>query len=270
MGDRVWFDERFDLEQPNPARMYDYYLGGAHNSRADRELAEQALRVMPWMRQAVMANRAFLRRAVLYCLDHGITQFLDLGSGIPTVGNVHEIALAADAGARIAYVDNEPIAVAHSRLLLAGHTRARIIEADLTDPAAVLGHPDVADLIDFDRPVAVLAVAVLHFLPDSQDPVWIVDQYHRKLAPGSCLVLSHVTADHDPEQSAQARQVYQRSANPVYPRSRAEVGALLDGFELVEPGVVDAMEWRPDPGEALATTAQHAGFYAAVGRHIGN
>jgi hypothetical protein len=264
--DAALVSQGIDLDRPNPARMYDYYLGGAHNFAPDRALAEQALSVMPWMREAVRANRAFLGRAVRYCFDQGIRQFLDLGSGIPTVGNVHEIAQTLDPRSRVAYVDNEAVAVAHSTQILRDNPNASITRADLTDSAAVLSAPTVTELIDFSQPVAVLAVAVLHFLPDERDPASVVRAYREAMSPGSYVVLSHVTSDHDPEEAANAKNVYQRSANPVHTRSHAEITALLHGFDLVEPGLVDATRWRPDESAEFGENIEHAGFYAAVGK----
>ncbi|ASO20281.1 S-adenosyl methyltransferase [Actinoalloteichus hoggarensis] len=255
-----WTGTGIDLDRPNAARMYDYYLGGAFNFAADRDLAEQAVQVMPWMREAVAANRSFLARAVRHCVAHGIRQFLDLGSGIPTVGNVHEIAQAADPSCRVAYVDNEAVAVAHSSQLLATDPQTTITRADLRDPARVLAAPTVRELIDFSEPVAVLAVAVLHFVPEAGRPEEILADYRRAMAPGSRFVLSHVTGDHDPEQAEAAARVYQRADTPVLPRSRERLAAMLAGFTLVPPGLVDATEWHSTP----AAGAEHVGFYAAV------
>ncbi|AOS63443.1 SAM-dependent methyltransferase [Actinoalloteichus hymeniacidonis] len=260
--DVSWTGTGIDLDRPNAARMYDYYLGGAFNFAADRELADKALQVMPWMRQAVSANRSFLGRAVRYCVQQGIRQFVDLGSGIPTVGNVHEIAQHAAADCRVAYVDNEPVAVAHSRHLLAANPLATVTHADLRDPAAVLAEPTVRELIDFTAPVAVLAVAVLHFIPDEQRPEEILAAYRSVLVPGSHVVISHVTDDHDPVQARAATRVYQQANTPVLTRTRAQLEAMSAGMTLVEPGLVDATEWRGEP----SIGGEHAGFYAAVGR----
>ncbi|APU14861.1 MULTISPECIES: SAM-dependent methyltransferase [Actinoalloteichus] len=258
--DVSWTGTGIDLDRPNAARMYDYYLGGAFNFAADRHLAEQALQVMPWMREAVAANRSFLGRAVRHCVEQGIRQFLDLGSGIPTVGNVHEIAQAAEPSCRVAYVDNEPVAVAHSSHLLADDPQTTITQADLRDPEQVLAAPTVREVIDFAEPVALLAVAVLHFVPEERRPEEILAGYRQTMAPGSRLVISHVTADHDPEQARAASRVYQRADTPVLPRSRERLTAMLTGFTLLAPGLVDATEWHG----VLNADAEHAGFYAAV------
>jgi len=260
-----WVGADVDRSRPNPARMYDYYLGGAHNFGSDRRLAEQALAVMPWMGDAVRANRAFLRRAVRRCVGDGVRQFLDLGSGIPTVGNVHEVAQAIDPGARVVYVDNEPVAVSHSELLLARTPNVRVVRADLTVPREVLTHPDVVDALDFSQPVAVLALAVLHFVPDPAAAAAVLQCYRSVMTPGSVLVFSHVTADHDPEPAQRAAAVYERSASPVHPRTHAQLTEMLAGFDLVPPGLVDATDWHPEhPG--ATPPGEHPGFYAALAR----
>lgn len=258
-----WVDAGVDLSRPNPARMYDYYLGGAHNFGPDRELAQQALTVMPWMREAVRANRGFLRRAVGFSLAQGVRQFLDLGSGLPTAGATHEIAHALDPGVPVVYVDNEPVAASHGRLLLTDTPQATMVSADLTAPGEVIGHPEITALIDWDQPVAVLALAVLHFVPELTTATAILEGYRTVMVPGSVLVFSHVTADHDPDQAAEAVGVYRRSANPVHTRSHHELTTMLAGFDLTEPGLVDATVWRPD---THTTDSEHPGFYAAVAR----
>jgi Protein of unknown function (DUF574). len=251
-----------DVDTPNAARMYDYHLGGSYNFVVDRAAAERTRAVMPWVAEAIRANRAFLGRAVRFCQQQGIDQFLDLGSGIPTVGNVHEMARVADPAARVAYVDNEAVAAACGTAMLVDDPLATMSQADLRDPEAVLSAPGVWDLLDFTRPVALLTVAVLHFVPDAADPTSILAHYRGRLVPGSVHVLSHATADNDPEVAAAGAATYLDTSNPVTVRTRDEVAALLDGLELVEPGLVDATDWRPDDG----AVAGHAGYYAAVGR----
>jgi hypothetical protein len=252
-----------DTDTPNAARMYDYHLGGSHNFAADRAAAEATKAVAPWVSDAIRANRAFLGRAVRFCVDQGIDQFLDLGSGIPTVGNVHEIATAGDPEARVAYVDNETVAVLCSRSVLGADPRTTITQADLCDPDAVLAAPGVRDLLDFSRPVALLTVAVLHFVPDSADPSSIVARYRSRLAPGSFHLLSHATGDHAPDLIEAGEGTYRNTSNPLILRTRDQVAALLGDLELVEPGLVDATEWRPDDS---VVTGQHVGNWAAVGR----
>ncbi|MEJ3652439.1 SAM-dependent methyltransferase [Actinomycetes bacterium KLBMP 9759] len=252
-----------DPDLPNAARMYDYYLGGSHNFAADRAAAEQAIGMVPWAREAARANRGFLARAVRFCMDEGIDQFLDLGSGIPTVGNVHEVAQALNPEARVAYVDNEPVTVASAQALLEGVASCTITAADIRDPGAVFAAEGVRDLLDLDRPVALLTVAVLHFVSDEEDPRALVAEYRSHLAPGSVHVLSHATSDFDPEEAAVTEGIYRSTANPIRIRSVASITALLDGTELVEPGIVDASMWRAEDGQL---PPGRRGLVAGIGR----
>lgn len=236
-----------DVSTPNVARMYDYFLGGAHNFTADRDAAARAVAAMPQIPRMAQANRAFLQRAVRFCVNAGVRQFLDLGSGIPTVGHVHEIAHAVDPAVLVAYVDIEPVAVAHTRHLLHGLATATVTQADMTDPATVLSAPGVVGLLDFTRPVAVLAVAVLHFVPDDSDPRGVLAAYRDAVPPGSLLVLSHGGDDYDrPDRMDALHKVYQRTSTPGQRRSRADIVALLGDWELIEPGLVDVTAWHPD------------------------
>ncbi|GAA4840892.1 SAM-dependent methyltransferase [Actinomycetospora corticicola] len=254
-----------DPEQANAARMYDYLLGGRQNFAVDRALADEAIRSSPGMVAAVWAFRAFLRRTVRHCVAAGIDQFLDLGSGVPTVGNVHEIVLRDAPHARVAYVDHEPVAVAHARDLLGAEHRVSVTHADLRDVAGVLSAPTVRDLLDFDRPVAVLMLAVLHFLPDADDPASVVAAYRRHLQPGSAMVLSHGSDDvDDPELAERVRagqRVYAQSTHPTVLRSRAELTSWFADLELVEPGLVDVARWRPDlTGEQPESIGAYGGL----------
>jgi hypothetical protein len=251
-----------DPEVPNAARMYDYFLGGSHNFAADRAAAERVKAAIPYAVEVARANRFFLHRAVRFCIEEGLDQFLDLGSGIPTVGNVHEIARDLGSRARVAYVDNEPVTVASAAALLEDDPLATITMADVRDSDAVFAAPGVRDLLDLSRPVALLTVAVLPFIPDDDDPVGLAQTYRSRLAPGSVHVLSHGTADHSPEEVRGLAEVYRNTANPVTPRTRDEVAEIMRGTELVEPGLVDATEWRPEDTIGV----QHRGMWAAVGR----
>ncbi|WP_246025245.1 SAM-dependent methyltransferase [Saccharopolyspora antimicrobica] len=255
----------FDIESPNAARMYDYYLGGNANFAVDRETADRFLKVVPSARQWAYANRAFLGRAVRFMVAQGVDQFLDLGSGIPTVGNVHEIAQEAEPAARVAYVDREPVAVAHAEALLDGTPRVSVTQADIRDPEAVLSAPGVAGLLDFSRPVGVLAVAILHFVADEDDPAEIVRRYRAACVPGSYLALSHLSPiTFTDDQLRGAHAIYNRTSTPGTLRSRDHIAELLTGYELVDPGLVLLPEWRPDDPvdrEAAARTNS----YAAVG-----
>jgi hypothetical protein len=250
--------------------MYDYYLGGSHNFAADRELAEKALGAWPELPQVTRANRAFLRRAVAFLAGQGITQFLDLGSGIPTVGNVHEIVGALNPRARTVYVDSDPVAVAHSRVLLADIPNARIVHADMRDSDLVLTDPALAGFLDFSRPVAVLMFAVLHFVPDGDDPAGVVAAYRKACVEGSYLAISHATRDYLPEQIRRLEEVYARSSAPMTFRSHAEITALLQGYDLVPPGLVDMIRWQPDEDnplpDPLGGDVKRYSGYAAVGR----
>ena len=254
---------RFDL--PSAARMYDYYLGGAHNFTADREAAAKVLEIFPDASRIAQANRAFLRRAVGYLLDQGIRQFLDLGSGIPTVGNVHEVAAAASA-ARVVYVDIDPTAVAHSESILAGQPGVGVVQADIRHPTDVLDAPVTRSLIDFDQPVGVLTVAVLPFLSPEDDPGGTLGQYRDAVGSGSYLALSHGTADEQPEAAAAFTEIYRKTRDPLTLRTRAQISELLAGWELVDPGLVWLPEWHPDWPDDVAEDPSWTQILCAVSR----
>ena len=253
---------------PNAARVYDYFLGGGSNFAADRKLAAEALALRPLLREMTRSNRAFLHRAVRWCLADGIVRYLDLGSGIPTVGNVHEIVLRANDSGRVVYVDREPIAVAHARALLHDEPRATVIQADLRDVDRVLADHDVAKLLAPGEPVALVLSAVLHFLVDADDPGRVLARYLAAMPAGSVLVLSHGTSDGQPEESGAAAALYRSTATPLAVRTRDEVAAFLDGVDLVEPGLVFTPRWRPKgvPPRPFDEHPEQAGFYGAVGR----
>lgn len=254
-----------DLTIPNAARMYDYFLGGAHNFAVDREAAEAAEAAWPYIRHGARIQRAFLGRAVRFLANSGIDQFLDLGSGIPTVGNVHEIAHRHNPAARVAYVDIESIAVHTARALLEGDRRVSVTQADIRDPHAVLSAPTVAELLDFTRPVAVLAVGILHFLPDADQPGAMLAAYRDAGAPGSYLAISHASqVSLSDEQVRRFLQVYARSTNPALWRSAAEIRTLLDGYQLVDPGLVLLPQWRPEVPVGDAEAAE-SNIYGGVG-----
>jgi SAM-dependent methyltransferase len=261
-----WVPSAVDLTRPSAARVYDYYLGGAHNFAVDRELAQSAIRALPELPLITQANRAFLRRAVRFLADRGIRQFLDIGSGIPTVGNVHEIAQRGDPQAHVVYVDNDAVAVAHSRALLGDDPNVTIVHADLREPGRLLADPRVSGLLDLDAPVGLLMVAVLHFVPDEDDPAAAIAAYREAVAPGSYMVVSHVTKDGNMDPDDRVRQLYERGTIPVYPRSRERIGELLAGFELVDPGVVYVPLWRPESAEDVEEHPERSAAYAAVAR----
>lgn len=246
MDDLDWVPDGVDTDTPSAARMYDYLLGGAHNFAADRDAARHILEIRPESTLLAQANRSFLRRAVRFMVESGIDQFIDLGSGVPTVGNVHEIAQRYDPGARVVYVDIDPIAVMHARHLLAGDPHTVVLEQDIREPDKILDNRQVRTLLDLDRPVGVLAVAVLHFLPDSEDPAGMLARVGELVAAGSYLAISHGTADGDAELAERSRKIYENTANPVVVRSHAEVVGLFGGWRLVPPGLVEVSEWRPE------------------------
>ncbi|MFE1963329.1 SAM-dependent methyltransferase [Streptomyces sp. NPDC059479] len=264
----AWAPRGIDISMPSVSRIYDYYLGGSHNFEVDREAARKAMEFMPGLPKIMKANRAFMRRAVEFALNEGISQFLDIGSGIPTFGNVHEVAQTANPEARVLYVDHDPVAVAHSRAVLDGNHNAAIVSADLRKPGQILTSPEALQLLDLDRPVALLLVAVLHFLEDEDDPYGAVAELRDALAPGSLLVLTHASYDRlplTPEQADGAVGVYRNIRNPLVMRSRAETARFFDGFELVEPGLVFMPEWRPDCPDAQEDPYAYSGI-AGVGR----
>lgn len=230
--------------------MYDYLLGGGHNFDADRRLAARVSGAHPGCRDIARLNRAFLRRSVLELMDAGVRQFLDLGSGIPTVGNVHEIAQRADPAARVVYVDHDPVAVAHCELILKDNDRAGAVLADLRDPDSILHAPGTRQLLDFDQPIGLLMVCVVHFIPDHQDPGGLLQGFHQALAPGSYLALSHLTADSGAAEMDALVAVMSGSKDPIHPRSKERITELFAGFDLVDPGVVGIADWRPrSPGD---------------------
>jgi SAM-dependent methyltransferase len=262
-----WKPPGLDLDRASAARMYDYYLGGSHNLAVDRDEANEVLAILPQARSFALQNRAFLRRVVHYGVEHGIRQFLDLGAGLPTAGNVHEIARALVPDARVVYVDNDPVAIAHGELLLERNQYATYIDGDVASPNRVLQSVDATKLLNFSQPLMVLMCAVLHFVPDSRQPARIVQAYSDALASGSYLALTHATASDYPEQLAEVVEIYQRTQNQAHLRSRAEITAMLASFEhLVWPGVVYTPQWRPEYGVNLGDPAQSLAF-AALARH---
>ena len=260
-----WVPPEIDTTQANIARVYDYWLGGSHNFRADQDVARAMIAVDPNIRAMMRANRAFLGRAVRYLVrEAGIRQFLDIGSGIPTEQNVHEVAQAAASGSRVVYVDNDEVAVAHSRLMLEDNPDATVIQADLREPAKILADPETQLLIDFAQPVALLLLAVLHFVPDEADPARIMATLRDAVSPGSYLVICHACRDVRPDTADNATAVYtSRVPAQLRVRTRDEIAALFDGFTLVEPGLVWIPEWRPDsPADVPENPEQ---FWALVG-----
>jgi hypothetical protein len=262
----AWAPAGVDIDRPSQARAYDYLLGGSHNFAVDRELANGAITVMPDVAMQAQANRAFLHRAVRYLLDAGVRQFLDIGSGIPTLGNVHEVAQRSAPDARVVYIDVDPIAVAHSQQMLADNPGAVAIQEDLCRPEAVLNHPDLRAMLDFDQPIALLMLAILHAIPDRADLPGIVARMRDALPAGSYLVISHATHESLPEVWLRLAELSRRTPTPITPRTRAQVEALFDGFDLVPPGVVWAPQWHPDAPEDVGDEPERSSNYVGIGR----
>ncbi|MEV1022795.1 SAM-dependent methyltransferase [Streptomyces sp. NPDC050264] len=265
----AWAPQGIDISVPSVSRIYDYYLGGSHNFEVDREAARKAMEFLPGLPKIMQANRAFMRRAVRYAVDAGVTQFLDIGSGIPTFGNVHEVAQQASPGARVAYVDHDPVAVAHSRAVLEGNPDTAVVTADLRKPREILRSPEISELLDLERPVALLLVAVLHFIEDADDPYGAVAELSAALAPGSLLIVTHASYEGMPistEQAGGAVDVYRNDVrNPLVMRDREEVGRFFQGYEVVEPGIVQMPVWRPQTAPEDEDPFTFAG-YVGVGR----
>lgn len=238
------------MTRPSVARVYDFYLGGSHNFASDRAFAREVLQVYPELTTITRDNRDFLRRAVLYLCSQGVDQFLDLGSGIPTAGNVHEVAHTVNPRARVVYVDHDPVAVTHSRELLTGTEGAVVISDDLRDPGRVLRDAVAVGDFDLARPVAVLMVSVLHFVGDQEDPAALVREYMGATVPGSYVAISHARSD-GKRDAAATEAVYNRSRspNPMQFRSTAEIRGLFGELTLIDPGLVHLPRWRPELGE---------------------
>jgi hypothetical protein len=258
-----------DVTRPHAARMYDYGLGGKNHFAADRAVADQVLAAMPTARTVARENRKFLGRAVRFLAgEAGIRQFLDIGSGLPATGNVHEVAQSVAPQARIVYVDNDPLVLAHARALLASAPlgRAGYIEDDLRDPASILSNPVTREILDFSQPVALVLCAVLHFLPDDGELAAVMAALLGALPPGSYLAASHVTSEHMPPSQAQAAlRSYRASGIPFQPRDSGDFARLaFNGLDLVPPGVVLVSEWRPNSGPR--PPASEVSCYGAVAR----
>jgi hypothetical protein len=244
---------RINPHIPHPARIYDYLLDGKDNFASDRKAAEALIEVSPGTREGVRAHRAFLGRAVRYlAAEAGISQFLDIGTGIPTQDNTHTIAQLAVPEARVAYVDNDPIVLVHGRALLTGDPAGMtdMIEADLRQPEKILADPMVQRVIDFNRPVAVILAGVLHFITDEENPYGVVEQLKAAVPSGSHLLLSHITLDFaDHVTREEFTKPYDKSSAPMVPRTHDETLRFFEGWDLVDPGLVEVVTWRPDPIE---------------------
>jgi SAM-dependent methyltransferase len=254
------------------ARIYDYHLGGTRNFRADREAARAMTQMFPLLPAIARTSRAFLRRAVHFQAESGVRQFLDIGSGIPAQGNVHEVAQVVTPDARVVYVDIDPVAVAESLEILEDNDRVTAIRGDLRDPNGILGHPQVRKLLDFDQPIGLLLLAVLHFVPEDAEASDVVARLLAALAPGSYLAISHAAADGvdvDPASVALAQDLYkQQTVTPFHLRTRAGVEQFFTGLDLVDPGVVWLPQWRPAPDDPqdFINDPQHSAGFGGIGR----
>jgi SAM-dependent methyltransferase len=255
-----------DLSRPSAARVYDYFLGGAHNFEVDRRLAEQIACLTPNLGETMRANRGFLRRAVHFLVTQGIDQFLDIGSGIPTAGNVHQVAQAADPRARVVYVDIDPVAVAQSRAILGADPRTAVVRADVRQPEEIVAEAVRLGLVDLARPLAVLLAGVLHFIPDADDPAGIVARLRAVQVPGSYLLISHATQDGQPPEVLAAQRLSSRTDTAIHLRTHAEIASLFGDYPLVEPGLVYLSQWRPDPPGEPDKQPERVGAFGGVAR----
>ncbi|MEU3597113.1 SAM-dependent methyltransferase [Streptomyces sp. NPDC006798] len=264
----AWAPPGIDTSMPSVARMYDYYAGGSHNFAADRAAARRTLEYLPGLPKTVQADRAFMRRAVGWAACRGVTRFLDIGCGIVSYGNVHQVARAADPGSRVVHLDHDPVAVAHGREVAEGDPGIAVAAADLRRPRQILDVPEVAELLAAPGPVALLLLGVLPFVEDADDPYGAVRELGAALPPESLIVLTHAAYDGVPvsqEQTDGALGVYRDIRSPLTLRSQEHIARFFEGYEMVEPGLVFTPRWRPDaPAEQEDPYAFSS--YAGVGR----
>jgi len=269
LAEDAYLGSGIDTSRPHPARMYDYYIGGKNHFAADRALADRALASWPAGRIGLRENRRFLGRTVRYlAAEAGVRQFLDIGSGLPTTKNVHEIAQAVDPSSRVVYVDNDSMVLAHARALLASAPEGRTayIQADLRSPLDILRSPVTQSVLDFTKPVALMLVAVLHFLRDEDKPETVISTLLDALPSGSYLAASHVTMEHDPVGVGGGQRAYLEAGLSMHVRDADEFAPLaFSGVELVPPGVVLVSEWRPDSNAPRPTPAE-VSIYGGVAR----
>lgn len=266
MSGSEWGREQVPLDRPSAARIYDWLLGGYHNFEVDRAIGAKMLDACPDVRPGALVNRAFLRRAVSFMMEEGIEQILDLGSGIPTVGNVHEVAREVHPAAQVVYVDIDPVAVTHARAMLADDDGATIIRADIRQPEIILTHPEVRRLLDFDRPLGLLHVAVLHYVVDHEEAAMVVRTFGSALAPGSLMAIAHSASECEVPERARLRELFGAASRTVS-RSTSQIGRYFEGFELAEPGLVLTPLWRPEgPDDLLLEEPERAFTVAGVGR----
>ncbi|MGA4838343.1 SAM-dependent methyltransferase [Streptomyces sp. G45] len=264
----AWASPGIDITVPSVARIHDRYLGGSHNFEADRQAARRAMEFLPGLPKIAQANRAFMRRAVRFAVAEGITQFMDIGCGIPSFGTVHETARSAHPGARVVCVDHDPVAVAHTAAVLHRDDRAVAIFADLRKPRDIVASSETKALLDLKRPVALFLMAILHFIEDAYDPYAAIGVLRDASAPGSVIALTHVSYEGIPvprEQAEGAVGVYKDIRNPLIIRSRAEIARFFEGYDMVEPGLVPMPQWRADTELAEEDPWSSSGL-AGVGR----
>jgi|tagenome__1003787_1003787.scaffolds.fasta_scaffold20361565_1 SAM-dependent methyltransferase len=258
-----------DLSRPHPARMYDYYLGGKDHFAIDRETAERGMQAWPTARTAARENRKFLARTVRYlAAEAGIRQFLDIGTGLPSANNTHEVAQEFAPGSRVVYADNDPLVLAHARALLssAPEGRTAYIQADLREPEKILANPVVSEVLDLSQPVALMLIAILHFIADEEDPGAILATLLAALAPGSYLAVTHLSPEDDPAGVHGLERAYREGGMTLQARTADELARLaFPGLQLVPPGVVLASEWRPDE-EGPRPRPAEVGVYGGVAR----
>ncbi|WP_412810656.1 SAM-dependent methyltransferase [Saccharopolyspora sp. MS10] len=257
-----------DIDRPCAARIYDAFLGGGHNFGVEREFVERLQTAIPGVAGVFRENRAFLRRAVEHLLARGVRQFIELGSGIPTIGHVHEVAGRRTRRFSVLYADNEPLTVAHSRPLLSDEPRAGIIQADIRDPTSILRSPEAAHLIDFEQPVALVMSAVLHFLEDADEPLRLVRAYQEAVPPGSALVISHLTGSEEPEPMNLLAAFYAETADPMVARPAEWIAECFDGFALQAPGVCYLGDWRPEPDQLVHRHSGYRILHGGVARKL--
>jgi SAM-dependent methyltransferase len=256
----------FRPDIPSSARIYDYFLGGKDNFPADREAGDEIAGYLPVIREAAQWNRAFVGRAVRFLVNEAkITQLLDIGSGLPTKGNVHEVAHAADPDIRVVYVDHDPVVLTHARDLLAKERNAVIVKYDMREPERILADHELRHQLDFSLPVGLMFVSMLHFLPDDDDPAGIIGRLLAPFPPGSYVALTHGTADADPYVK-DAAKVYDEATTQMFVRTKSKVLEMVHGMELVQPGLVWTPQWRPDPGDRVPARPSDSYYYALAAR----
>ena len=269
MAEQGFTAEEIDTSRPHPARMYDFYLGGKDNYEVDRDAAQRVVDLFPDIVSTARSGRDFMGRAVRFMVESGVRQIIDLGTGIPTSPNTHQVAQAASPDVRVAYVDNDPIVATHAGAHLLGTGNTGFFLGDIRDPQSILGHPTIGELIDFGQPVGLMMLAVLHFIRDDEDPAGLVAAYRDALPAGSHLVLSHATADFHPPVTGveSAKDVYRdrQATATVTTRTHARIAGFFTGFDLVEPGLVQPPLWRPDGPAPDAGELARIGGYAGLG-----